>query len=189
MHSNKVVLDRESFKALSSGTRISILKALDGKRQTVTQLSKELEISKPALLKHLEALIVAKLVKKEGKERKWIYYDLAFKGKNLLHPERAAVTVLLSAAFASLAGAIAGFLRFLFNPISSGQLSGEGRYYAPGGDLGLSQSEGAGAQYYPGYPDGRKHKGGRGCIEQVDRYLREASYLCIYQERTCGGLF
>jgi ArsR family transcriptional regulator len=110
----KVVLDRDSFKALASETRISILKALDGKRMTVTQLSKELEISKPALLKHLEALIEARLISKEEKERKWIHYELTFKGKNLMHPERVAVTVLLTASILAFVSAIAAFARYFF---------------------------------------------------------------------------
>lgn len=120
MQRDKVILDRESFKALSSETRISILKALDGKRMTVTQLSEELKISKPALLKHMDALIEAKLISKEEKARKWMYYDLTFKGKNVLHPERVAVTVLLSTAIVSLGGAIFGFLKFLFGSRATG---------------------------------------------------------------------
>jgi len=125
----KVVLDRDSFKALASETRISILKALNNKRLTITQLSKELKVSKPALLKHMEALIDAKLVKKEQKERKWIYYDLTFKGKNVLHPERVAVTVLLSSAVMAIIGAILALGKFMADTIlgGSGSLAGGGQ--------------------------------------------------------------
>jgi DNA-binding transcriptional ArsR family regulator len=124
--SDRVVLDRESFKALSSKTRIAILKALDEKRMTITQLSEKLGISKPALLKHMEGLIEAKLVRKEERERKWIYYDLSFKGRNVLHPERIKVTVLLSAAVLSLAGGIAMFLNSFRSLSQAGGTGGLG---------------------------------------------------------------
>jgi DNA-binding transcriptional ArsR family regulator len=147
VYAEKVVLDRDSFKALSSDTRISILKELDGKRMTITQLSEALRMSKPALLKHMDALIDAKLVKKERKERKWIYYDLTFKGKNILNPDRAKVVVLLSTAAISLVGSVIAFLSFAYQnaalasggghdpqlfdytaseSVSSGLLSGDG---------------------------------------------------------------
>jgi DNA-binding transcriptional ArsR family regulator len=119
VYAEKVVLDRDSFKALSSDTRISILKELDGKRMTITQLSDALKMSKPALLKHMDALLEANLVKKERKERKWIYYDLTFKGKNILNPERAKVIVLLSTAAISLVGSIIAFLAFAYNRAAS----------------------------------------------------------------------
>jgi DNA-binding transcriptional ArsR family regulator len=114
VYAEKVILDKDSFKALSSDTRISILKELDGKRMTITQLSDALRMSKPALLKHMEALIDANLVKKERRERKWIYYDLTFKGKNILNPDRAKVIVLLSTAAISLVGSIIAFLTFAY---------------------------------------------------------------------------
>lgn len=119
MYAEKVVLDRDSFKALSSDTRISILKELNGNRMTITQLSEALKMSKPALLKHMEALIEAKLVRKERRERKWIYYDLTFKGKNILNPERAKVVVLLSTAAISLVGSIIAFLSFAYYSAAS----------------------------------------------------------------------
>jgi DNA-binding transcriptional ArsR family regulator len=110
--SEKVVLDMKSFKALSSDMRISILKTLDKNRCTITELSGHLDISKPALLKHIDDLIMAGLVSKEEKKRKWIYYDLTFKGRRILHPESVAIVVLLSVAVISFAVAIAGFLMY-----------------------------------------------------------------------------
>ncbi len=94
----RITLDQESFKALASDVRVGILKHLDVRRETVTDLSNLLELSKPTLLEHLEKLQSAGLVKRIDEGRKWIYYELTDKGRKILHPERVAITLALSAA-------------------------------------------------------------------------------------------
>ncbi len=91
-----ITLDQESFKALASEVRVDILKKLDERRQTVTDLSGLLNLSKPTLLEHLEKLQAAGLVKRVDEGRKWIYYELSPKGKKLLHPEKVAIVLALS---------------------------------------------------------------------------------------------
>ena len=93
-----ITLDRESFKALASEVRVDVLKKLDERRQTVTDLSGLLNLSKPTLLEHLEKLQAAGLVKRVDEGRKWIYYELSQKGKKLLHPEKVAIVLALSSA-------------------------------------------------------------------------------------------
>ncbi len=95
-----ITLDQESFKALASEVRVDILKKLDERRQTVTDLSGLLALSKPTLLEHLEKLQTAGLVKRVDEGRKWIYYELSQKGRKLLHPERVAIVLALSSAAA-----------------------------------------------------------------------------------------
>jgi len=103
----KITLDQESFKALASDVRVGILKRLDVRRETVTDLSNLLELSKPTLLEHLEKLQTAGLVKRIDEGRKWIYYELSDKGRKILHPERVAITLALSAAVAlAMIGAV-----------------------------------------------------------------------------------
>ncbi len=95
----KITLDQESFKALASDVRVGILKRLDVRRETVTDLSN--------LLEHLEKLQTAGLVKRIDEGRKWIYYELSDKGRKILHPERVAITLALSAAVAlAMIGAV-----------------------------------------------------------------------------------
>ena len=94
----KITLDQESFRALASDVRVGILKRLDIRRETVTDLSNLLSLSKPTLLEHLEKLQSAGLVKRIDEGRKWIYYELSDKGRKVLHPERVAITLALSAA-------------------------------------------------------------------------------------------
>lgn len=94
----KITLDQESFKALASDVRVGILKILDERRQTVTDLSALMGLSKPTLLEHLEKLQAAGLAKRIDEGRKWIYYELSDKGRKILHPEKVSIVVALSSA-------------------------------------------------------------------------------------------
>jgi len=94
----KITLDQESFRALASDVRVEVLKRLDARRETVTDLSNLLALSKPTLLEHLEKLQNAGLVKRIDEGRKWIYYELTDKGRKILHPERVAITLALGTA-------------------------------------------------------------------------------------------
>ena len=107
----KITLDQESFRALASDVRVGILKRLDARRETVTDLSNLLALSKPTLLEHLEKLQSAGLVKRIDEGRKWIYYELTVKGKKILHPERVAITLALGSAV--VLAAIGAFSLFL----------------------------------------------------------------------------
>lgn len=114
----KIVLNKNSFMALASESRIDVIKKLDERQMTVSELAKSLGMSKPAVLKHLLKLVDAGLVKKIEGERKWIYYSLTMHGKNIMHPERVKITVLLSASLASFIGAIVLLYRYLTDTVS-----------------------------------------------------------------------
>lgn len=103
---SKIVIDRDVFAALASDTRIEILKQLDERRKTLSEMAKNLDCNKSAIHKHLSKLVEAGLVSKEESDHKWIYYSLTHKGKSILHPEKFKLTLLLSSAVVSLAGAI-----------------------------------------------------------------------------------
>src|SRR5207247_2104911 len=107
----KITLDQESFRALASDVRVEVLKRLDARRETVTDLSNLLGLSKPTLLEHLEKLQSAGLVKRVDEGRKWIYYELTDKGRKMLHPERVAITLALGAAVVLAAIGASGSLR------------------------------------------------------------------------------
>lgn len=115
----KITLDQESFKALASDVRVGILKRLDVRRETVTDLSNLLDLSKPTLLEHLEKLQSAALVKRVDEGRKWIYYELSDKGRKILHPERVAITLALGAAVV-LAAIGMFYLLFSVTPLAPG---------------------------------------------------------------------
>src|SRR5919109_2428204 len=92
----KIVLDAEAFKALASDTRLQILKALDARPLTVSELSRLLGLNKATVFEHLKQLMTAELAKREDDPaRKWVYYRLTWKGKNVLHPENAQIFLML----------------------------------------------------------------------------------------------
>ncbi len=129
----KITLDQESFKALASDVRVGILKRLDVRRETVTDLSNLLNLSKPTLLEHLEKLQTAGLVKRIDEGRKWIYYELSDKGRKILHPERVAITLALGSAV--VLAAIGAFYAILAGTMFAPARSTYDPTAAPGSDL------------------------------------------------------
>ncbi len=91
-----VTLDTESMKALSSEARGRILRALDEKKMTLSDLSRALELSKPTLKEHLAKLESTQLVRKADEGRKWKYYSLSRKARQILHPGLTRFKILFS---------------------------------------------------------------------------------------------
>lgn len=99
----KITLDRETFKALASDTRLDILKTLDGKHLGLNEIAKESNLNKATLHEHLTKLNEAGLIKRTERDgHKWVYYRLTWKGECLLHPENAKIVVLFTATFVAL---------------------------------------------------------------------------------------
>jgi len=99
----KITLDRETFKALASDTRLDILRTLDGKKLGLNDISKITKLNKATLHEHLSKLNQAGLVKKKEREgHKWVYYKLTWKGESLLHPENTKIVVLFTITFLAL---------------------------------------------------------------------------------------
>jgi ArsR family transcriptional regulator, arsenate/arsenite/antimonite-responsive transcriptional repressor len=108
---DRITLDREVFKALASDTRLDILKALDERQKTVTELAKQLDLNKATVFEHLEKLAAVNLIQKLEDERKWVYWQLTWTGRRLLHPETITLALALSSAVASaLTALVAAFL-------------------------------------------------------------------------------
>lgn len=106
-----VTLSKTTLKALSSGARLRILKALEQKQQTQTDLAHLLNLKIPTIKEHLtllknEGLVI---VKEEG--RKWKYYHLTDKGRTLLNPEDRTIKLLLF-SLTGIAAATAASLYF-----------------------------------------------------------------------------
>lgn len=103
----KVTLDREAFKALASDTRLEILRTLDGKKMSLTEISRATKLNKATLHEHLSKLLEADLVKRKERDgHKWVYYRLSWKGESLLHPENTKIVVMFSLAFMTLAAGL-----------------------------------------------------------------------------------
>lgn len=118
---DKITLDREVFKALASDTRLDILKALDVRQKTVTELAKELELNKATVFEHLEKLAAVGLIQKveEDVERKWVYWQLSWTGRRLLHPEKITLAILLSTAGGSVMTAVAALWLWMKSGLAS----------------------------------------------------------------------
>ncbi|MBI5229376.1 winged helix-turn-helix transcriptional regulator [Candidatus Micrarchaeota archaeon] len=91
----RITLDKNAFKALASETRVEVLKRLDYRRMTQSELAHLMGLSVQAISEHLEKLEDAGLVVRKDEGRKWVYYELTDKGYALLHPERKNFWVLL----------------------------------------------------------------------------------------------
>lgn len=99
----KVTLDRETFKALASDTRLDILRSLDGRHMSLKDVCTATKLNKATLHEHLVKLHEAGLIKKNEREgHKWVYYKLTWKGECLLHPENTRIVVLFTTTFIAL---------------------------------------------------------------------------------------
>lgn len=111
----RITLDAETFKALASTTRLSVLRALDERRKTLSELARDLDLNKATLHEHLGLLSAAGLVRKRDDEgRKWIYYELTWTGSRILHPqETTTFNVLLGLSVAAAGGGMVMLTRAL----------------------------------------------------------------------------
>jgi len=110
----KITLDRETFKALASDTRLDILKVLDGKHLGLNEIAKVTNLNKATLHEHLTKLNEAGLIKRSERDgHKWVYYRLTWKGESLLHPENTRIVVLFTTTFLALAAGILQIITYV----------------------------------------------------------------------------
>lgn len=108
---SRVVLDLAAFKALASETRIDILKKLDERQKTISELAREMDLSKAAVHEHLNVLVETGLVQRlDAPERKWVYYRLTWRGTGLVNPAKKRVAFFLALSTTFFVG---GFLYLL----------------------------------------------------------------------------
>lgn len=93
---DRIVLDRKAFEALAAESRVKILKSLKARRKTLSELSKELDMSVSGTKEHLQNLEDAELIIKMDDGHKWKYYELTRKGKEVVGPKEIRVWILLS---------------------------------------------------------------------------------------------
>ena len=93
--SEKITLDKDIFDALASEIRIEILKRLDERAKTISEISRETQFYKSAVHRHLSILMENGLVERKDGAHKWVYYCLTIKGKKILNPQRAKIAILL----------------------------------------------------------------------------------------------
>src|SRR5574342_492269 len=112
-------LDKETFKALASGTRVDVLKLLNQRRHMQSEIAASLNLSVPTVKEHLAALEKAGLVERHDEGRKWKYYSLTSKGKGVLNPEEMKIWIVLSMLVFSVVGGIWSSLKMFAQPVAA----------------------------------------------------------------------
>ncbi len=102
----QITLTADTFKALAGEKRVQILKELAQRRKTQSELAQILGLSAPTIAEHLSLLEKAGLVHSIDEGRKWKYFALTEKGKEILNPGETKILVLLGASFIGFLGAV-----------------------------------------------------------------------------------
>lgn len=124
-HEDKIILDRETFKALAADTRVNILKELMERRKTLSELSRCLCMSVSAVKEHLEVLCSSGLIIQRDEGHKWKYYELTEKGKCVLQPQRKSIWVALGLSSVALVGSVLSLgSKLNFGKVLSGEDGG-----------------------------------------------------------------
>ncbi len=109
---SEIKLTKETIKALSSETRVKIMKNLNMRRKTVSELSLELNLSKSTVHEHLTMLLKEKLIEKKENDNKWVYYELTKKGKELIQENGTKILLLLSSIVFAVLGSFSILISF-----------------------------------------------------------------------------
>ncbi len=139
---NEIRISSSEFKALASETRTGIIKLLQQRNHTLTEISKKLSLAAPTIKQHLAVLQGAELIQELDEGRKWKYYSLTRKGKTLFSPESSASIMIVLAvsifalcgmvySFLSMAGSQAGLLASVAMPRGEAFVSEAGKVAAP----------------------------------------------------------
>ena len=116
----EIILTKSEFKAFSSDIRIQIVKLLQKRNHTLSELSKKINLSNPNIKQHLEKLVKAGIVKQIDEGRKWKYYSLTKKGKEILEPEEdRKILIILTVSFLALVGVMYLFIGALTMPMQA----------------------------------------------------------------------
>lgn len=117
---DKITLDRNTFKALAADTRISILKELQKRRKTQSELAGVLQMSVSTIKEHLDTLESVDLVKQIDEGYKWKYYELTKKGRNIICPSETRIWISLAIMVIALGAALNNLLSKLME-LTGGQ--------------------------------------------------------------------
>lgn len=105
-----VVMDKKTFRSLTSETRIKILKLLSKRNYTLTEIAKELGITKTSAKEHLDILVEGRLIEPVPSPNIWKYYTLTKDGRKLTEKETPKkVVILIAIAIIGLLISIYGF--------------------------------------------------------------------------------
>jgi len=105
MDEEKFKVSQSLLKTLTVDTRTDILKFLDDRPMTASELSRKLGKHVTTISEHLKNLQKSDLIERvERPGRKWIYYRLTKPGQRVLHPESYRWVFILSVTFICFIG-------------------------------------------------------------------------------------
>lgn len=108
---SSIAISSSEFRALASETRTEMIKLLRERNHTLTELSKKLDMAAPTIKQHLGILQQAGLIEGLDEGRKWKYYTLTRKGKNIFATEAPAnVLIVLAISVVVMVGLLYGLL-------------------------------------------------------------------------------
>ena len=137
-----IKLDRKSFEALAGQTRVKALKSLLKRRKTLTELSEELQLSPSTMKEHLDVLVDSELITQVDEGRKWKYYELTRKGKQIAEPHELRVWIILGLSIVAAAAAIFNLLYAFQSPYPMGSFGETAADDGGGLMLGAAAPEG-----------------------------------------------
>lgn len=114
---DEVKISPGDFKALSSESRIRIIKFLRERNHTLSELSARLGIAAPSTKQHLERLLKTGIINQLDEGRKWKYYSLTGKGRNIAGAEENQAAILIVMGFATIC--LVGVLFMMFGSMGA----------------------------------------------------------------------
>ena len=109
----------DTFKALGSKTRLSLIKHLSKRRMTLSELSKCTGLHVSSVKEHLDMLENAGVVVRHDEGRKWKYYSLTSAARRLFSNPVEISLVLPAGVFFMLSGVAAYWYDAVFSPVIS----------------------------------------------------------------------
>src|SRR3989344_4404607 len=105
----EVSLSTIEFRALSSESRTKMLKMLAERNFTLSELSVKIGMAAPTVKQHASILVDSGIIELRDEGRKWKYYALTRKGKEILNAQRPQQTNILIVLSSTIIVALFGF--------------------------------------------------------------------------------
>ena len=105
MEEEEMKVSKDLLKTLTVDTRTNILKSLEKRPMTASELSRKLDKHVTTVSEHLDILKSSDLVERvERPGRKWVYYKLTKPAQKILHPTTYRWSFIFIVAFLSFVG-------------------------------------------------------------------------------------
>ena len=108
-----IILNSDKIDALSSNSRRKILKLLNERRMTLSEISEELNLSVSTIHDHMTILVESGLVTLDDDGRKWKYYSLTRETRKILDTDNSHTVIFVFSSILMFSAAIYSFAVFI----------------------------------------------------------------------------